>query len=887
MSMHWSKDRFPRLAIAGIALVMVIGMVEWRFPNASRLQRQNPGDSAMDFLPATIEWYVPEPPSWAGMMLAYPTLLGMAGVMGLGLLFVSMTSRRALARGEQALAAAEGAPTKSDKNTENREVARSRVQAIRRRRHEILEPILGGFVVTMTAWLVGTVIAGKLDLAWCRPFLPAPMLIAQNLQLFGARFFVGMLSTAWHMLQGLFWGTLLGLMFGFLLSHTRWLQRWTVWHVAVASALPPFLLLEVFKQLVGPDFVSIAFLTSEPPFKLGIAMATWAVMWPVLTSTVHALSNIDEEYRHSVRLLGAATYWERVRYIEFPVVLSPVLSNLRVGFVIGLIVLLYGEAYGSSPNYPSLGRWFSDITNNFKVQTLLALVVFTSLVVLAFEALTRAATYRFVLRRRADPVVASNPRFGGSVADAREGCLMRFESRRGEAFPTQPWTTVDWTERDGPLAIRLRGVKKSFGGKTAFEAGSGSEIAIGKGEFVSIIGKSGAGKTTMVKLLLGVEEPDEGAVAVLHVGGRDLVAAGARRTALQQLAGLVSYVTQRPTLLPHKTVEGNILFGLRQQWAHVGDATWSGYDRDGRDFLRRYMSWLVGEGKTPATWKWTDNSESTEWNSPLGLFVRFMALADRMNAYPWQLSGGEAQRVHLLRWIVLGRPILIMDEAFSALDQPLKAMLRDALVRHAKALGITVVNVSHDQADVLQVSDRILFVDDHTVVADADPRRLYYHPSTRELALFLGHRNLYEAFVDPADSRTLLITRDAYRGIEFDAPCPLRVLEEPAQHGRQVVFLPRSYVNLERLEEEKSGKQIAADEPNWFTVEAVRFTGTHYEFRVARNAGPGQTLRIDCVVQDDELERAVRGMSFHELRTSRVLRARVSVKAALPLQGTS
>jgi ABC transporter family protein len=78
-----------------------------------------------------------------------------------------------------------------------------------------------------------------------------------------------------------------------------------------------------------------------------------------------------------------------------------------------------------------------------------------------------------------------------------------------------------------------------------------------------------------------------------------------------------------------------------------------------------------------------------------------MGLDEKMEFLPSQLSGGEAQRVHLLRWLILGRPILVMDEAFSALDQPLKGMVRDAIVRNCQAFGTTVLNVSHDRADAV------------------------------------------------------------------------------------------------------------------------------------------------------------------------------------------
>jgi ABC-type Fe3+/spermidine/putrescine transport system ATPase subunit/ABC-type nitrate/sulfonate/bicarbonate transport system permease component len=701
-------------------------------------------------------------------------------------------------------------------------------------------------------WLAAVIVAGKIDPKWSAPFLSPPLLVSQNLQQLGEGLLEGTLRSSWHLLQGVVWGTVAGVLLGFLLSHAKWLHQWTTWHLTVVSAIPPLLLIEVFKQVARlPGFPAIT-VRDEIAFKSSIAMASWAVTWPILTATAHALSRIDKEYRHSIRLLGARSLLERLRYIELPIIIPPALANLRIGLVIGLILLIIGERQGGPADFPTIGYYFGAYSEAYKLQSLMALLVFTSLLIIGFEAGLRIIEARFVTTRAKEshiPSPGADPRL--SSTDVRRKFLEDFERERETKWPScTVWDPEVWVVGGGRIAIQSALLGKTYGDSTALKPEG--KVNISPGEFVSLIGRSGAGKSTYLKLLLGFEEPDPVDGSILNIGGIDVLGSSGRdgRALVDEK---IAYVAQRPQLLPDRTVEQNILFGIRQQWKHAQSGNLKLDNRSLR-VLTEYMLWLCG-GVEPLKWKWSARTET----SPLGLLVRFVAIDEKMTSYPAELSGGEAQRVHLLRWLVLGRPVMFMDEAFSALDQPLKGMVRDAIQRHAKALGMTIVNVSHDRADVLQVSDRVIFIDEGQIVADAPPKELYYSPKTHDLAVFLGHTNIFSISTPIAKGGCgIAIVKDAYRNNEFTVPVAITLsegiigYESEMDESCRTIFIPRSDVNIVRL----SGRRTASkgDNARSFSIDHLRFTGTHYDVRLSLVTESGETFRIDSVIQDDELQ---------------------------------
>ncbi|GIJ54167.1 ABC transporter ATP-binding protein [Virgisporangium aurantiacum] len=245
--------------------------------------------------------------------------------------------------------------------------------------------------------------------------------------------------------------------------------------------------------------------------------------------------------------------------------------------------------------------------------------------------------------------------------------------------------------------LAISGLSKRFG---TIRVLAGLDLTAPAGALTALIGRSGCGKTTVLRLVAGFDRPDAGTVAV---GGRDLgpLPAHQRR---------IGYVTQHGDLFPHLTVAGNITFGL----------PWRRRDRRTVDDLLD----LVG--------------------------------LDRAHArrFPHQLSGGEQQRVALARALAPAPDLVLLDEPFSALDADLRAETRRAVTSALRETGTTTVLVTHDQAEALSLADRVALLRDGRVVQAGTPHELYRQPADRWVAAFVGELSSVPALLsgDHADS---------------------------------------------------------------------------------------------------------------------------------------
>jgi len=203
----------------------------------------------------------------------------------------------------------------------------------------------------------------------------------------------------------------------------------------------------------------------------------------------------------------------------------------------------------------------------------------------------------------------------------------------------------------GP-AITLVDVVKDFGGAGARDAAvvRGVDLAIGEGEFFSLLGPSGCGKTTTLRMIAGFEEPTSGQI-LLH--GRDMVGVAANRRD-------INMVFQSYALFPHLSVADNVAFGLRRK-------------RVPKDEIR-------------------DRVEK---------MLRTVELSDKADRRPRQLSGGQQQRVALARALVNRPRALLLDEPLGALDLKLRQTMQLELKRIQREVGITFIYVTHDQAEAL------------------------------------------------------------------------------------------------------------------------------------------------------------------------------------------
>jgi iron(III) transport system ATP-binding protein len=236
-------------------------------------------------------------------------------------------------------------------------------------------------------------------------------------------------------------------------------------------------------------------------------------------------------------------------------------------------------------------------------------------------------------------------------------------------------------------AIELRGVRKSFGATQVLDD---VELTVPAGSITAVLGASGSGKTTMLRLIAGFERLDGGAIAIAG----QLVDDGQRGVRPQQRG--VGYVPQDGALFPHLTVLGNIGFGLA---------------RKDRDEVAREL---------------------------LGL-VELEGLERR---YPHELSGGQQQRVALARALAIEPRVVLLDEPFSSLDAALRAELGRDVARILRTAARTTVLVTHDQSEALALADQIAVLQDGRVVARDTPRSLYRDPPDLLAASSIGEANI-------------------------------------------------------------------------------------------------------------------------------------------------
>src|SRR4051812_19906544 len=240
----------------------------------------------------------------------------------------------------------------------------------------------------------------------------------------------------------------------------------------------------------------------------------------------------------------------------------------------------------------------------------------------------------------------------------------------------------------GMAFLALDNLTKSFGSHLAVDR---LTLEVEKGEFVSLLGPSGCGKTTTLQMIAGFVEPTGGAI---RLEGRDLLAVKPAKRGL-------GIVCQSYALFPHMTVTENVSFGLEMQGVAAAERT----KRVGETLE------LVG----------------------LGAFTA---------RFPRQLSGGQQQRVALARALVIRPQILLLDEPLSNLDAKLREEMQIELRQIQRTVGTTTILVTHDQAEAMALSDRIVVMNHGRAEQIGPPHEAYERPATPFVASFLGRTNL-------------------------------------------------------------------------------------------------------------------------------------------------
>ncbi|HLZ98906.1 MAG TPA: ABC transporter ATP-binding protein [Steroidobacteraceae bacterium] len=270
---------------------------------------------------------------------------------------------------------------------------------------------------------------------------------------------------------------------------------------------------------------------------------------------------------------------------------------------------------------------------------------------------------------------------------------------------TQPKSLADkpWLDPDARPQIVIEGIDKTFG---AFTAVDNVNLRIYKGEMFALVGASGCGKTTLLRMLAGFAVPSAGRIMI---DDTDM-------TAVPPHERPVNMMFQSYALFPHMTVEQNVGYGLRRMAL------------DGAARAKR-----IGDALE---------------------MVQLGALAKRK---PHQLSGGQRQRVALARALIRRPKVLLLDEPLSALDKKLREQTQFELMNIQYQVGITFVFVTHDQDEAMALSTRIAVMNRGQVIQVGTPSEIYEFPQNRFVADFIGTTNLFEGTVRGSETGHLVV----------------------------------------------------------------------------------------------------------------------------------
>ena len=254
------------------------------------------------------------------------------------------------------------------------------------------------------------------------------------------------------------------------------------------------------------------------------------------------------------------------------------------------------------------------------------------------------------------------------------------------------------------ISLELKEIKKSF---TEGEAVLDNiSLEISKGEFITLLGSSGCGKTTTLRIIAGLEQPDAGSV---WLDGREV-------TGLEPNQRDVNTVFQNYALFPHMNVAENIGYGLKLK-------------------------------KVP----------KSEIRKKVSQMLELVQLEGYEKRKPSELSGGQKQRVAIARALVNNPKVLLLDEPLGALDLQLRRAMQIELKHLQKKLGITFIYITHDQEEAINMSDRIAVMRDGCIEQIGTPDEIYNHPKTSYVATFVGNANILHGVAESIQGENAIV----------------------------------------------------------------------------------------------------------------------------------
>jgi len=308
---------------------------------------------------------------------------------------------------------------------------------------------------------------------------------------------------------------------------------------------------------------------------------------------------------------------------------------------------------------------------------------------------------------------------------------------KDQARMTQKIPTA--TERASGASIEIQDLSKKFG---EFTAVTNFSISVRGGDFISVLGASGSGKTTVLRILAGLEDP---------TGGRILID-GQDATELPSEARDIGLVFQDYALFPHMTVEQNVAFPLRMR-------------------------------KVP----------KQRIELEVDRILSLVGASHLRKRKPNQLSGGQQQRIALARALVFSPKLLLLDEPLSALDKNLREHMKAEIKALHRKTGVTVIYVTHDQSEALALSDRVVVMREGRILDIDAPDALYQLPSSSYLATFVGDANLIDGVIESVSGDRVRINSELDL-IELPKS-RVRLAEQPSKGDKiKIVVRPENIV---------------------------------------------------------------------------------------------
>ena len=356
-------------------------------------------------------------------------------------------------------------------------------------------------------------------------------------------------------------------------------------------------------------------------------------------------------------------------------------------------------------------------------------------------------------------------------------------SQAGAPHDVHELEVLSKMSKAGDIAVRFEGVSKAYGGTTVLRP---TELNVRRGEFLTLLGPSGSGKSTILNIIAGSTPPTTGRV---FLDGEDVTHKPPRERGL-------GMVFQNYALMPHMSVYENVAFPLKIR-------------------------------------NWKADAIRTQVMATLEK-VGLSGFAQRK---PKELSGGQQQRVSIARCLVYSPSIILMDEPLGALDKKLRDQLQGEIKSLHRDIGTTLVYVTHDQEEALNLSDKVCLMNQGRIEQLGTPSELYFDPANRFVADFVGESNILAGTLQEAGV------------LKTKAGTLLRVQSRHAQAGTQVEVLvrPENIRVLHPSEAASEGNVIDA------TVTGLSFVGGRT--RVEAMAGAERLLATRISARDDALIR--------------------------------